>query len=82
MCYNYVCKSVIITQTDLVWPFTIPQQTDLHKHNYNTNLLSMAFYNTTTNWFTNIIITILIKSVLLLCLCKSVSCGIVKGHTN
>jgi uncharacterized protein YejL (UPF0352 family) len=30
---------------------------DLDKHNYNTDLLSMAFYNTTTNCFTNIIIT-------------------------
>jgi hypothetical protein len=41
----------------LVVPFTILQLTDLHKHNYNTDLLSMAFYNTTTNCFTNIIIT-------------------------
>ena len=40
---------IIITQTYLVWPFTIPQLTALHKHNYNTDLLSMAFYNTTTN---------------------------------
>jgi hypothetical protein len=47
MCYNYAClTNIIITQTDLVWPFTIPQLTDLHKHNYNTNLLSMVFYNT------------------------------------
>jgi hypothetical protein len=38
--------NIIITQTYLVWPFTIPQLTDLHKHNYNTELLSMAFYNT------------------------------------
>ena len=49
--------SIIITHTYLVWPFTIPQQTDLHKYKYNTDLLSMAFYNTRTNWFTNIIIT-------------------------
>ena len=33
------------------------QLTALHKHNYNTDLLSMAFYNITTNCFTNIIIT-------------------------
>jgi uncharacterized membrane protein YedE/YeeE len=41
--------NIIITQTYLVWPFKMPQLTALHKNNYNTDLLSMAFYNTTTN---------------------------------
>ena len=35
----------------------MPQLTALHKCNYNAYLLSMAFYNTTTNCFTNINIT-------------------------